>query len=177
MKILQVTPFFSPLMGGAAEVPYQVSKELVKRGHQVTVYTSDYKLTRDYIDSAPSVRVRPFKTWLSTASFYITPGMIKATSEEIRNFDVVHMNNYRTFQNIVFRHYAKKFGIPYILHAYGSAPRIISKQKLKLLYDKLWGYRILKDASRVIAAQLYEAGQYVGMGVDESKIKIGRAHV
>jgi glycosyltransferase involved in cell wall biosynthesis len=170
MKILQVTPFFSPVMGGSAEVPYQISKKLAQRGHQVTVYTSDYKLTREYIDAAPGVTVQPFKTWSSVANFYITPEIIKAAREEVRNFDVVHMHNYRTFQNIVLHHYTKKYGVPYILHAYGGAPRVMSKLKMKLLYDYLWGYGILKDASRIIAALPNEVEQYVDMGIDKSKM-------
>jgi hypothetical protein len=32
MNILQVTAFFTPEMGGSAEVPYQLTKKLVERG-------------------------------------------------------------------------------------------------------------------------------------------------
>ncbi|MEE8414558.1 MAG: hypothetical protein V3R96_08395, partial [Dehalococcoidales bacterium] len=72
MKILQVTAFFSPIHGGSAEVPYRLSRELVKKEHHVTIYTSDYKLGREYLDSVPGVTVRAFKTWLSWANFYLT---------------------------------------------------------------------------------------------------------
>ena len=43
MKILQVTNFFKPSWeaGGIARVAYEISKELVNRGHEVTVYTTD----------------------------------------------------------------------------------------------------------------------------------------
>lgn len=43
MKILQVIPAFYPAhaYGGTVEVAYHISKELVRRGHEVTVYTSD----------------------------------------------------------------------------------------------------------------------------------------
>jgi flavodoxin len=39
MKILQVIPAHA--YGGTVEVAYRISKELVRRGHEVTVYTSD----------------------------------------------------------------------------------------------------------------------------------------
>ena len=42
-------------------------------------------------------------------------------------------------------------------------PRIISRKTLKQLYDNLWGYRLLKDAARVIAVTPAEAGQYQSM--------------
>ena len=43
MKILQVIPYFVPAYsyGGPVKVCFDISKELVKRGHQVTVATTD----------------------------------------------------------------------------------------------------------------------------------------
>ena len=43
MKILQVTNFFKPSWesGGPARVVYAISKKLIERGHEVTVYTTD----------------------------------------------------------------------------------------------------------------------------------------
>ena len=43
MKILQVIPYFAPAWsyGGSVSVAYNLSKELVERGHSVTVYTTD----------------------------------------------------------------------------------------------------------------------------------------
>ena len=43
MKILQATGAFYPAQayGGIVEVAYRLSKELVRRGHEATVYTSD----------------------------------------------------------------------------------------------------------------------------------------
>jgi putative NADH-flavin reductase len=45
LNILQVIPVFNPpeLYGGSQQMVYQISKELVKRGHNVTVYASDLK--------------------------------------------------------------------------------------------------------------------------------------
>ena len=43
MKVLQVTNFFKPSWesGGPARVAYGLSKKLIERGHEVTVYTTD----------------------------------------------------------------------------------------------------------------------------------------
>ncbi len=172
MKILHVTQFFSPVHGGSAEVPYHLSKELAKRGHEVTIYTSDYKLSQDYISSIPSVEVHPFKTWSSWANLYVTPGIINRAREETRHFDIIHMHNYRSFQNLVIAHYARKYGIPYVLQAHGSATTFFQKGILKRIFDTIWGYRILKDASRVIAVTKIEAEQYRSMGVGEDKIEV-----
>ncbi len=172
MNILQVTAFYSPVMGGSAEIPYQISGELAKRGHQVTVYTSDYKMSRDYLDSLPDVDVHSFRTVSSAANFFITPGMAGSLKREITRFDVVHLHNYRTYQNIIASNYARKFNVPYILHAHGSLPRINSKQGLKRLYDGLWGHRILKSAFRAVAISPFEAEQYRSTGVSADRISV-----
>lgn len=177
MKILQVTQFFSPVHGGSAEVPYYLSKELAKRGHEVAVYTSDFKLSQDYINSIPEVRVHYFKTWSSWANFYVTPGMMKETKGRIRHFDIIHMHNYRSFQNMVVAHYAREYGIPYVLQAHGSATTFFQKGWLKRTFDAIWGYRILKDASKVIAVTSTEVEQYKSLGISEDKIEIVRSGI
>ncbi|GAH68144.1 unnamed protein product, partial [marine sediment metagenome] len=87
-------------------------------------------------------------------------------------FDVVHLHNFRSYQNVVVHHYAKKYGIPYVLQAHGSVLRIIEKQKLKKIYDIFWGYKILKDASKLIAVSNIEVEQYKQLGVDKNKIEV-----
>jgi len=172
VKILEVTNFFSPVHGGSAEAPYQLSKELGKRGHKVTIYTSDFKLTQDYVNSVPQATVRPFRTWLSMANLYVTPGIISSARKEIERMDIIHMHNYRTFQNTIAHRYARKYNVPYVLQAHGSLPRIMSRQRLKQAYDIIWGYQLLKDASRVLAVTRTEAEQYKNAGIGKDKIEI-----
>ncbi len=172
MNILEVIPYFAPIHGGSAEASYQLSKELSRRQHQVTIYTSDNKLGLEYINSIPDVKVRAFKTWLSWMNFYVTPGMITQIREELKSFNAVHLHNYRTFQNNVAHYFCRKSGIPYVLQAHGSLARIISRKSLKYTYDSIWGRRLLRDASKVIAVTEFEAEQYKDNGVAENKIVI-----
>ncbi len=183
MKILQVVPYFPPAyaFGGPVKIVYEVSRELVKRGHEVVVYASDAK------DLKSKLNINPFKVVDGIMAYYfrnllmtsvnklkllITPQLISHAKEELKKFDVIHLHEYRTFQNIVVHHYARKYGVPYILQAHGSLPRISSWRRLKGVYDVLFGYRLLRDASKVIALSEVEAEQYRGMGVPEEKIAI-----
>lgn len=172
MKVLQVNPFFSPVHGGSARSSYEISKWLSKNGHEVTVYTSDFKLSREWIKTLPHVKVYPFKTMLCLASFFVTFGMLKTVRKNLKHFDIIHMHNYRSFQNIIVAHYALKYGVPYVLQAHGSLPIIIMNQRLKWLYDVFFGYKLLRGASKVIALSSAEAQQYNNMGVPEKKIEI-----
>ncbi len=174
MKILQVNNVFSPVHGGSAEIPYHLSKELARRGHEVTVYTSDSKLTLEHINSIPEVSVHAFKTWLDSANLFVSPGIIKKAKEETANFDIIHMHSYRTSQNIAVHHYAEKYGIPYIVDAHGSLLRIQGKRDLKYLlrwlFDVTFGYNILKGASRVIAQNELAIGEYKEAGISLERI-------
>ena len=182
MKILQVIPYFYPAWayGGPLRNVYGLCKELVKRGHEVTVFTTDTldsrnraKETQEIIDG---IEVRRFRNLSNTIAYrdkiFISPGMIFGLSNSLRNFDIIHMHEYRTLQNLIVHHFARKYGTPYVLQTRGSLPRIMTKQRLKQIYDTLWGYRLLRDASKVVALTQIEAEQYKSMGVSQDRIEI-----
>jgi glycosyltransferase involved in cell wall biosynthesis len=182
MKILQVIPAFYPAhaYGGTVEVAYRISRELVRRGHEVTVYTSDsldkYHRLKSGVSEIDGIKVYYFKTlnnrlaWNDRLIFTI--GILPQLRRNINSFDVVHLHSYYTFLNIATHHYAKKHNIPYVLQAHGSVLPIFQKQRLKKFFNLFWGYRIIKDTSKVIALTKTEAEQYKKMGVDENKIEI-----
>jgi len=123
MKILQVIQFFSSNHGGSAVVPYELSKNLQKRGHEVTVLTTDFQLNNDFIDSLEGVEVIPFHCQLNIGGLLVSPSINKYLNENIAKFDIIHMHNFRTYQNIIVYKYAKKYNIPCILQAHGSVSR------------------------------------------------------
>lgn len=171
MKILQVVPFFTPVRGGSVVVPYNLSKHLAKRGHEVTIYTSDFELDQDYINSLLGVRVHPFHCWLNLLGLYIIPDMVKEAKRKLKDFDIIHLHCHRSFQNIMIHHYAKKYGIPYVLDAHGSTPRRKGlKGLLRWLFDVAFGNRILRDASQCIGETEMGVKEYKELGVNEDKI-------
>jgi len=181
MKILQVLPYFVPAWdyGGPLQVCYALSKQLVTRGHEVTVYTTDALNAKERVkqreETIDGIKVKRFANLSNTVAYKhhicLSLGMLSAM-KELRSFDVIHMHEYRTLQNTLVHHYAEKYHVPYVLQAHGSLPRIMTKHRLKKLYDSLGGYRLLRDAARVVALTEAEARQYKNMGVTEGKIKI-----
>jgi glycosyltransferase involved in cell wall biosynthesis len=79
--------------------------------------------------------------------------------KEIRDFDVIHIHEYRNIPAVVVHHYAKKYGVPYVLQPRGSVP-VIVKSKQKKLFDAVFGRAIIKDASKIIASSKLESDQY-----------------
>jgi glycosyltransferase involved in cell wall biosynthesis len=183
MKILQVIPYFYPAyaFGGPVRVAFQVSKELAKRGHEVVVYTTDAKdwdsrLNTESVEIVDGIKTHYMKNLtmilVKKSNLFITPKIISRSKNEIKDFDIVHLHEYRTFQNIIIHHYAKKYNIPYVLQAHGSLPRIMQKQSLKWIYDEFFGYKLLKDAAMVIALNKIELEQYRERFVPTEKIAI-----
>ena len=183
MKILIVSDTFPPRkFGGVTTISYLLAKKLVERGHNVVVYTTDVgdsassRLNVKDIEIINGLKVYYFKNISNSLAFkhrlFLPLGMTSAIKNSITNFDIIHFHGYRSFLGIIIHHYAKKYKIPYVLQAHGSILPSFQKQRLKKLYDVVWGYRILHDASKVIALTKTEAEQYRIMGVNKDKIKI-----
>jgi glycosyltransferase involved in cell wall biosynthesis len=181
MKILQMIPAFYPAVayGGTVNVAYYLSKGLAKRNHEVTVYTSDTldkdRRQKENFAAIDGINVYYFKNIsnrLAWARFVLNTGVISALRKNLNKFDIIHLHGYRNFQNFFCYYYAKKHNIPYIVQAHGSLPYLNQKQLIKKSIDSIIGYRLLQDASRVIALHKTEADQYKKMGVAENKIEI-----
>jgi glycosyltransferase involved in cell wall biosynthesis len=172
MKILQVIPYFTPKRGGDVNVVYNLSRQLAKRGYEVTIDTTDFEFDEEYAKSLKGIQVIPFKCRVNLSLFLYSPSMKKWLKEKIKNFDIVHLHNFRSYQNMVVYHYAKKYKIPYILQPHGSTPRVIAKRRLKWVYDVIFGYRIFKDADKVIAVSKEEAEYDKQMGANKEKISV-----
>jgi len=171
LKILQAFSFLSlPYGGGTVDYLYRLSRALARKGHEVTIYTGDCELDQDYINSLANVKVKVLHSWLNLHAFYIMPSILKL---DIRGFDVVHLHCYRSFQNAVICHKARKHNIPYIIDAHGSTVDLKGKkQVIRGLYDLVFGYKSLENASRIIAESEVGVAEYRKLGVNSDKITL-----
>ena len=170
MKIGFITPFFSPVAGGSAKGPYYLAKYLVKKGHEVFIFTSNFGRNLAKFPDEKDLAIIESKIELKVFNLFYTSSL-RSELESSNKLDILHLHNFRTYQNYVAYSYAKRTNTPYILQAHGSIPRI-GKKELKWLYDVFFGYRLLRDASKVIALTQVETDQYRHMGVSEEKIAI-----
>jgi glycosyltransferase involved in cell wall biosynthesis len=174
MKILQVTPFFSPKFGGSVTVLYQITSELAKKGHHITILTSDFGFDDQYTNDLKGygVKVIPFRTIINFGYFIYTPSINMWLRENIKDFDVIHIHNFRSYQNNCCLFYAIENNIPVIVQAHGTVLPFFEKQGLKKIYDLVWGKKILQYTSKAIALTDIEANQYLTMGVLKNKIEV-----
>lgn len=181
MKILQVTNFFKPSWeaGGVTRVCYEISKNLSLKENDVTVYTTDgFKSRLDVKVNVPicvdGIRVYYFynlfiylvKKMNLTTPYYL-PFVLRT---QIKKYDIIHIHEHRTLSAVLVHYYAKKYKKPYILQSHGTVLKIMRMDKFKSIFDRLFGYDILRDASKIIAVSNIEVNQYKQMGIPEEKI-------
>jgi glycosyltransferase involved in cell wall biosynthesis len=174
MRILQVIPYFTPVLGGSVSIAYNLSIELSKMGHQLCVATSDYMLDENFIARAEShgIEVRTFHCTSNAGMFFFTPGIKKWLDTEIDSYDLIHLHNFRSYQNVVVPKYARLRKKPYALQAHGSVPRLVDKKIRKWLFDSLWGFNIIRDAEALLAVSDIEVNQYVQFGAKDNQIHV-----
>lgn len=172
MNILHVIQFFNPKFGGTVNSVYNQSKYLSKKGHEVTIYTTDFNFDDDYARSLTNVRIIPFHCSANAQSFFYTPRMKKQIKKEMKTFDIIHLHNFRTYQNAVVHHFSQIYKVPYVLQPRGDFFIFLEKQRLKKLFDWRWGNSIINHASKLIALNNMEMEQFKQMNIDSSKIEI-----
>lgn len=174
MKILHIIPVLSQNYGGPVTVLYQLTKELSKYNHSVTILTSDLgfdkNLSKKFEDSG--ITIIPVHAVFNIGLYIYTPSVKKWIIANLKSFDIIHMHTFRSYQNSIVSEYAEHFKIPYVVQAHGSVLPFFEKQYLKKMYDFIWGYKILHFARKVIALTNTESDQYQTMGIPKNKIEI-----
>ena len=185
MRILQITLAFPPCYtwGGPVKTTYLTCKELVRRGHNVTVYCSNLinkhvklfpETTEKEIDG---IRVVYFNAlnlpfWPGTLGPVWLLDLPARIKREINEFDVIHINGYRNIMQLPVSHAARKAGVPFIVQPHGSMPVIMNSFVVKRLYDRLLGRRELEGIAALVALQEAERQQALSHGVPDEKIVI-----
>lgn len=182
MKILEVVDFFKPSWeaGGIVRVCYEISKCLTEHGHDVTVYATDGFKTRVNSPKNVPVNVDDIRTYyfknashlLARRNIYTPYYLFFVARKDILNYDIIHIHTYRSPMAVCIAWYARRNGIPYVVQPHGSLPRIVAKQRLKKLYDAVWGNDILKNASKIVAVSGNEVEQFRQAGIPDEKITV-----
>ena len=171
MKILQVISHFSSKKGGAFTVCHNLSQSLSNKGHDVTILTSNWEYDKSELNLSDNVTLVPLDIAFSFVGMDYLPGLRKWVITHIRDYDIIHIHGYRSYDSTIVIHYARKWAIPYIIQPHGSYPRIIEKHVLKVIYDSLIVYSQINSSKKVIAVSNTEGKSFIDSGIDSSKIK------
>jgi len=183
MNILHIVPTFYPCLaaGGVVNAVYELSKKQAQNGYNVAVFTTDscnkrIKPEKRYgadIDGVKTYYFRNLSNSLKSSFLIDTPYSFPfKLRKKIKKYDIIHIHEHRHSLAIATSHYACKFNIPYVIQAHGSVLPFFQKEKLKEIFDKLWGFKILHNAEKVLALTEVEKQQYLKMKVKKENIEI-----
>ena len=149
VRIAQVSPWFSPHFGGVESHVRSLSRELARRGHEVTVVTSQHDRAlsaEETMDGFRVVRVRPRFIFMQTP---ITPrmrGSLRGLSA-----DVVHAHSPPPLASHYAGAVASERGIPYVVtyHCDVELPSAFGSV-VESIYRRSLGADTLRNANQVI---------------------------
>lgn len=129
MRILQVIPTYAPAwrFGGPIRAVHDLSRALVSRGNEVSVYTTDLDVDGrlDVPRGAPvrvdGVRVTYFEA--TGRRLHYAPRMRAALARSIADFDVVHLHSVFLWPTAVAARAAARAGVPYVVSPRGMLVR------------------------------------------------------
>jgi glycosyltransferase involved in cell wall biosynthesis len=149
MKIIQVTPYFYPHLGGVESHVYTISKELVDRGHNVSVFTSKVPIhakDEEYLDGIRVNRIKPI------FNLFTTPVMPKLKNKLIaQQADVVHAHVPPPFSEYYAASACKYNKLPFALtyHCDLEIPNLLSRPVVAF-YRRTFGAYAIRNSDRII---------------------------
>jgi len=182
MRILQVTPFLEEQYGGTERYCINLSKELVKLGHEVEIFTAKIKPETPKTSEINGIRVRRFCT--PKVIWNINPFTVMIHKLLESDHDIVHVHSYLYFSSNqailakILRSLLRR-QTTLLLHIHGGVgiPRHLrenpEKEVLKAIYDKTVGRVMMTAADRLLSACLSDAKAVAKLfGMPKDKITI-----
>jgi glycosyltransferase involved in cell wall biosynthesis len=175
MKILQVVATLAPRQGGPSIACPELSRELVRQGHQVSIYTSDVDgpghlkvpLDRPVVDNG--VEIHYFRGWSEPSRYMFSLSMWRALDETVAEFDIVHIYSVFGFSSSATAYWCRKRGVPHIVHPHGSLDPFLRRRHRgrKWIHAKLLAERDYLLASGI----LFNSAEEMRLASDWSGLK------
>jgi glycosyltransferase involved in cell wall biosynthesis len=158
MRILQAVGPLAACYGGPSIACPELSRELVRQGHQVSIYASnvagaerlDVPLDRPVFEQGVEIRYFPTLAW--SGKYMCSPALWRALRETVAKFDVVHIWSVYGFFNTATAHWCRRRGVPHIVFPHGSLDPYLRRRNRprKWFYTKLFAERDFRRASAVL---------------------------
>jgi glycosyltransferase involved in cell wall biosynthesis len=184
LRILHVVPYFEDAWayGGIPRAASAMTRGLARRGHHVTVCTTDACDADTRLDRAGAtypvggLDVRIFRNLSNRLAYHFQAfaphGLCTFLRRGAASFDVAHLHACRNLPGSIAARELCRAGVPYVLSPHGTAPVIERRILLKRLFDAAGGRRVVEGADRVLATSEAEHRQLVGTGIARDRLTI-----
>ena len=179
LRILHVSPSFADAWayGGIPRVAAALTRGLARRGHRLTVCTTDACDAMDRLTNRPAnadIDVHVFRNLSNSLAFtwqlYLPLGARRFLGRAVRGVDIVHIHAHRHALEAAAAGACRRAGVPYVLTPNGTAPRYERRLTAKRLWDAAWGTRDLHGAAQVLAVSASERAQLAALGLPDHRI-------
>jgi glycosyltransferase involved in cell wall biosynthesis len=180
LRILHVVPYYEQAWayGGIPRLATTMTRALARRGHAVTVCTTD---ARDSVTRTSrtgtnphGVDVRIFRNVSNAVAYhfqFFTPvGLRRFLRESVGSFDIAHLHACHNLPAVIAASELTRAGVPYVVSPNGTAPAIERRITAKQLFTKTIGRSLLPGAARITAVSRAEVAQLRGLGIDAAAI-------
>jgi glycosyltransferase involved in cell wall biosynthesis len=186
LRILHVTPYSEAAWayGGIPRVVGALTRGLARRGHSVTVCTTDVhdestRLPLDRADTAPTadrITQNVFPNVSNRLAYhqqiFLPVGLREYLRRHAAEFDVAHLHACRNVPCALASHYLRLAGVPYVVQPNGTAPVIERHRLAKRVFDFVAGRRVMAGAARVLAVSSAESRQLTKLGIPEETVRV-----
>jgi glycosyltransferase involved in cell wall biosynthesis len=163
-----------------------IARRLARRGHEVTVLTTDLGLRehgeglalscspwgwRSTTDDVEALYLRPRSIYRALTW---NPAVWSFSKDQVASFDVVHIYGLYDLLAPPVAKECRKLGIPYIVEPIGMFRPIVRSIALKRLYGRLFGDALMRGAQRVVATSVQEQSELIEGGVAPEKVVVRR---
>jgi glycosyltransferase involved in cell wall biosynthesis len=187
-RVLKVTQSYYPFLerGGPAVKVRALALGLARRGHLVTVLTSDLgikgaakagSITQEsdgWRCDEDGVKTLYLSSCGSYRSLTWNPGIFAFCSKRLKSVDIVHIYGTYDLLSPILARACRQKGIPYLVEPMGMFRPMVRNLALKWLYRRALGESVLRGAGRVVATSLQEQKELIEEGVVPEKIVVRR---
>lgn len=167
MNILHLTPYYAPAyaFGGVVRSVEGMARVLARRGHHVTVLTTDAldqhsrgdNPNDEIIDGVRVLRIPNLSPRLRGRFNLSTPQGMKALGRSLLpEMDVVHCHEFRTVENLLVTPDAAALGKPLVLSPHGTLAQSTGRSTLKVYWDRLLSPAVAQRFDHVVGLTAQE---------------------
>ena len=173
-----MTPFAGAAWGygGIPRVVDALAAGLRRRGHEVTVATTDACDASARLPASERDGAVVFRNVSNALAYhlqlFLPLGMRGWTKREARRFDVAHLHACHNLPTSWAARALTRARVPYALQPHGTLPRIERRRAAKWLFDHTLGRGLVENATRVLAVSRAEAAQLASLGVRERALEL-----
>jgi len=184
LRILHVVPYYDEAWayGGIPRLATAMTRGLARRGHEVTVCTTDACDATSRAGPSqsrpgiPGLQVRVFPNLSNRLAYHwqlFAPlGLTAHLRTGAQHFDIAHLHACRNLPGVIAARALRRCGVPYVISPNGTAPAIERRILAKHVFDWAAGRRTLAGSARVVAVTEAESRQLRDLGIDVARIAV-----